>query len=114
MESSFWLNTSHTDFELAGVQISAVILQFLINKKWRPKLHFSSPEPKALSELIGWDSSRRQCVRPCVSLSTLSNMNIFETSRPINIKFHLEHYWGKGLAVLGFGLDQIRTLVSMA
>ena len=66
MESSFGLNTSHTDFELAGVQIIAVILQFLINKKWCPKLHFSSHEPKALSELIGWDSSRRQCIRPSV------------------------------------------------
>ena len=27
---------------------------------------FSSPEPKALSELIGWDSSRRPCVRVSV------------------------------------------------
>ena len=41
-------------------------------------------------------------------------MNTAETSWPINIKFHLEHYWGEELAKLGFGLNQIRTLVSMA
>ena len=46
--------------------------------------------------------------------STLSNINISETSRPIIITFHQEHHWGGGLTVLGFGLDRIRTLVSMA
>ena len=46
--------------------------------------------------------------------STLSNMNISETSRPITIKFYLKHHWGGGKAALGFGADQIRTLVSMA
>ena len=30
------------------------------------------------------------------------------------ITFHLEHYWSEGFAALGFGRDQIRTLVSMA
>ena len=45
-------------------------------------------------------------VRP----STLSNMNISETSRPITTKFYLKHHWG----ALGFDADQIRTLVSMA
>ena len=50
---------------------------------------FSSPELKAQGELIVWDSSRRP--------STLSNMNISETSRPIVIKFHHEQYWGGGL-----------------
>ena len=49
-------------------------------------------------------------VRP----SALSNINISETSLPIIIKFHQEHHWGGGLAVLVFGLDRIRTLVSMA
>ena len=43
----------------------------------------SSPELKALGELIGWDSSRRPSVRSCVCPSTLSNMNISETSWPI-------------------------------
>ena len=41
-------------------------------------------------------------------------MNIFETNRPITIKFYLKHQWGGGKAALGFGADQIRTLVSMA
>ena len=44
---------------------------------------------------------------------TLSNMSISETSCPIKIKFHLEHYLGGGLTALGFEQDQIRTLVSM-
>ena len=59
---------------------------------------FSSPEPKAQGELIVWDSSRRPSVRASVRVSTLSNMNISETSGPILIKFHLEHHWGGGLA----------------
>ena len=53
-------------------------------------------------------------VRPWVCASTLSNINISETRWPIIIKFHQEHHWGEGLTVLGFGLDRIRTLVSMA
>ena len=53
-------------------------------------------------------------VHPCVRASTLSNMNISETSRPITFKFYLKHHWGGGKAALGFGADQIRTLVSMA
>ena len=53
-------------------------------------------------------------VRPSVCAFTLSSMNISETSLPIVIKFHLEHHWGEGLAALGFGVDRIRTLVSIA
>ena len=75
---------------------------------------FSSPEPKALGELIGWDSSWCPSVRASVCAFTLSDMNISETSRPIIINFHLKHHWGGGLAALGFRPDQIRTLVSMA
>ena len=71
---------------------------------------FSSPEPKAQGELIVWDSSRRRSVRPF----TLSNKNISETSWPIIIKFHQKHHWGGGLTALGFQLERIRTLVSMA
>ena len=72
---------------------------------------FSSPQPKAQGELIVLDSSRRPCVRPCVRAcvrpSTLSNMNISETSWPIVIKFHQKHHWGGGLAAFGFGPDRI-------
>ena len=53
-------------------------------------------------------------MRPSVCVSTLSNMNISETNGSIAIKFYLKHHWGGGLAALGFGPDQIRTLVSMA
>ena len=53
-------------------------------------------------------------VRVSVPASTLSNMNISETSWPIIIKFHQKHHWGGGLAAIGFGPDRIRTLVSMA
>ena len=53
-------------------------------------------------------------VRPSVRAATLSNINISETSWPIIIKFYQKHYWGGGLAALGFGPDRIRTLVSMA
>ena len=35
----------------------------------------------------------RLSVRASVRASTLSNMNISETSWPITIKFHLEHHW---------------------
>ena len=41
-----------------------------------------------------WDGTR---VGVCAS--TLSNMNSSETSWPIAIKFHLEHYWGGRLSV---------------
>ena len=61
-----------------------------------------------------WDSSRCQSVCLCVCASTLSNMNYSETSKPIIINFYLEHYWGRGLTALGFGLHRIRTPVSMA
>ena len=54
----------------------------------------------------------RLCVRPSVRASTLSNMNISETSRQIATKFYLKHHWGGGKAALGFDADQIRTLVS--
>ena len=69
---------------------------------------FSSPEPKAHK------LSLQDGTRAGIRASTLSNMNISETSRPITIKFYLKHHWGGGKAALGFGADQIRTLVSMA
>ena len=52
------------------------------------------------------------CVSVCVS--TLSNMNISETSGPIITKFYLKHRWGGGKAALGFGPGRIGALVSMA
>ena len=50
----------------------------------------------------------------CVCVSTLSNMNISATKRPIANQFYLKHYWGRGKAAFGFGPDRIGALVSMA
>ena len=41
-------------------------------------------------------------------------MNISIINRSIATKFYLKHHWGGGKAALGFGLDRIGTLVSMA
>ena len=41
-------------------------------------------------------------------------MNISETSGPIATKCYLKHHWVGVKDALGFGLDRIRTLVSMA
>ena len=41
-------------------------------------------------------------------------MNISESSGPIATKFYLKHHWVGEKDALGFGPDQIRTLVSMA
>ena len=56
----------------------------------------------------------RPSVRPSVRASTLSNTNISATSQPIVNKFYLKHHWGGGKVALGFGIGQMRTLVSMA
>ena len=58
----------------------------------------------------------RLCVRACVCVCqlTLSNMNIFATSRPIGMKLDLKHNWGGGKNSVVFNSDWIRTLVSMA
>ena len=77
-------------------------------------LVFSSPEPKAHGELIVYQSICRLSVGLWVCVSTFSNMNISETSRPIATTFYLKHHWVGGKAALGFGPDRIRTLVSMA
>ena len=53
-------------------------------------------------------------MRALVRLFTLSNINISATSRPIGMKFYLKHHWGGGKASVGFDLDWIKTLVSMA
>ena len=55
-------------------------------------------------------SVRLSCIRPF----TLSNMNIYETSCSIKIKFHVEHHWGRGgggVHALGFVPDQNSGLV---
>ena len=78
------------------------------------KLFLAYLSRRLRGELIVYRSSRRPSVRPCMRLFTLSNMNISATSRPIGMKFYLKHYWGEGKASVGFDLDRIRTLISMA
>ena len=73
-------------------------------------LFISSPEPKAHGELIVYQLSQR----PSVRASTLSNINISETSGLIATKCYLKHHWGGGKAASGFWPDRIGTLVSMA
>ena len=46
--------------------------------------------------------------------STISKKNISEASRPILIKFNVNHNWVGGLMALGFGADCIKIVVSMA
>ena len=53
-------------------------------------------------------------VHACIRALTLSNMNIFATSRPIVTRFYLKHHWAVGKAASCFGPDWIETLVSMA
>ena len=53
-------------------------------------------------------------MRLCMHPSTLSDMNISATSRPIAITFYMKHHLVGEKAALGFGPDQIGTLVSMA
>ena len=69
---------------------------------------------RLIGELIVYRSSRRPSVRACVGVLTLSNMNISATSWQIGMKFYLKHHWGGGKASVGFDLDGISTLVSMA
>ena len=60
--------------------------------------------------MIGVES---MCVCVCVCVCAFSNMNFFETTGLIAIKFYLKHYLGRGRVALDFGVDRFRTLVSM-
>ena len=53
-------------------------------------------------------------MRAWVGVLTLLNMNISATCWQIGMKFYLKHHWGGGKASVGFDLDRISTLVSMA
>ena len=53
-------------------------------------------------------------MRASVRASTISNLNIPKTTRPIVIKFYLKHHCGGGKVVLGFGPGRVRILVSMS
>ena len=73
-------------------------------------LLFSSPEPKSYRMVV---EPVRLCVCVFMCVLTLSNVNISEAKGP-NIIFYMKHYWGGVKAVVGFGPDRIRTLLSMS
>ena len=55
------------------------------------------------------------CLSACLCVNIFKlEYGISATSGPIVTKFYLNHHWGRGKAALGFGLDRIGTLVSMA
>ena len=58
-------------------------------------------------------ASVRLSMRASVRAFTLSDLNNYETSWLIIIKFHLKHYLAGGLAALGFGPGRIGIMVSM-
>ena len=59
-------------------------------------------------------ASVRPCVRGCVRVCVHTFKHEYlRDQQPITTKFYLNHHWGWGKAPLGFGADQIRTLVSM-
>ena len=86
----------------------------ILNKyiKFRPILSLLAHLGERLSVSLSDGTPAGVCASICAS--TLLNMNISETRRPIIIKFHLDHHWVRGLSVLSSGSDPIRTLVSMA
>ena len=68
-------------------------------------LLFSSPEPKAPWELIGWESS----VRP----STISNDFSSETTGPIATKFHIQPPGPLGKKSCSNGLGHMTNMAAM-
>ena len=75
---------------------------------------FSSPEPKAHIRAYRIGRHPASVVVVVRRPSTISKKNISEASRPILIKFNVNHNWVGGLMALGFGADCIKIVVSMA
>ena len=72
---------------------------------------FSSPEPKAPGELIGWEGS---VVRPSVRhLSTISNNFSSETTGPIATKFHIQPPGPFGKKRCSIGLGHMTNMAAM-
>ena len=76
---------------------------------------FSSPEPKAPGELIGWEGSvvRRPSVRPSVRPSTISNDFSSETTGPIATKFHIKPPEPLGKKSCSNGLGHMTNMAAM-
>ena len=72
---------------------------------------FSSPEPKAPGELIGWEGS---VVRPSVRRpSTISNDFSSETTGPIATKFHIQPPGPLGKENCSNGLGHMTSMAAM-
>ena len=69
-------------------------------------IFFSSPEPKAPGELIGWEGS---VVRP----STISNNFSSETTGPIATKFHIQPPGPLGKKSCSNGLGHMTNMAAM-
>ena len=116
MVTLFWFTKHNKEKMLVLVhRYMNVLYVWLVSSKYLYRLQSYGKSPiTSGSPLIVYRSSRRPCVRPSVRAFTLSNMNISATSWPIQMKFYQKHHWGGGKAWVGFDLDRIRTLVSMA
>ena len=82
-------------------------------KTWSDSIRiFSSPEPKAPGELIGWEGSVvcRQSVR---LPSTISNDFSSETTGPIATKFHIQPPGPLGKKSCSNGLGHMTNMAAM-
>ena len=102
-----WLNFALLDCKVY-VPVSNPALTSARLTSWTLLAHLSRRLTRWVYRMGLEPASVRACVRACVH--TFKH----ETSRPITTKFYLKHHWGGGKAALGFGADQVRTLVSMA
>ena len=94
---------------------NAKIILTLILTKFSFHSFFSSPEPKAPGELIGWEGSVvRLSVRPSVRRpSTISNDFSSETTGPIATKFHIQPPGPLGKKNCSNGLGHMTNMAAM-
>ena len=71
---------------------------------------FSSPEPKALGELIGWEGS---VVRPSVVHPQFQTTSSSETTGPIATKFHIQPPGPLGKKSCSNGLGHMTNMAAM-
>ena len=115
LQSSYFVYTMRTTkcFTVNKTKVLRFVFAFFFSFSFLAHL-----SRRLVGELIvyPWSGVRPSAsvVRRPSSSSTISNMNISATSRPITMKFYQKHHWDGGKAALGFGPDRIQTLVSMA
>ena len=102
-----------TFFLFTSVTLRYLKIAYLNNFK---QSFFSSPEPKAPGELIGWEGFVvRLSVRPSVVRppSTISNDFISETTGPIATKFHIQPPRPSGKKNCSNGLGHMTNMATM-